>query len=152
MPTFVAVDLGATSGRVVRVHVDAGTIALEPVHRFATKAIDGPGGARHWDVDALLADVGAGVAAAAQRGDVESVGVDAWGVDYGLLDSSGRLLTPVHSYRSSRTDGVLDEVVGRIGRERIFRHHRQPVPPDQHAVPTRVGARVGGVRARPSDC
>ena len=121
MPTFVAVDLGATSGRVVRVHVDAGTIALEPVHRFATKAIDGPGGARHWDVDALLADVGAGVAAAAQRGDVESVGVDAWGVDYGLLDSSGRLLTPVHSYRSSRTDGVLDEVVGRIGRERIFR-------------------------------
>ncbi len=58
---------------------------------------------------------------AVRRGAVESVGVAAWGVDYGLLDRFGRLLGPVHSYRSSRTDGVLDEVVARVGRERIFR-------------------------------
>ncbi len=121
MPTFVAIDLGATSGRVVRVRVAGDSIRLEPVHRFATQVIDGPGGARRWDIDALLREVRVGVDEAVRRGGVESVGVAAWGVDYGLLDRFGRLLGPVHSYRSSRTDGVLDEVVARIGRERIFR-------------------------------
>ena len=105
----------------MRARVAGDSIQLEPVHRFATQVIDGPGGARHWDIDALLREVRVGVEEAVRRRDVQSLGVDAWGVDYGLLDRVGRLLGPVHSYRSSRTDGVLDEVVARIGRERIFR-------------------------------
>ena len=121
MPTFVAVDLGATSGRVVRARVDADSIDLQPVHRFPTRAIDGPRGARWWDFESLVGEARVGISAATRQGDVESVGVDVWGVDYGLLDASGRVLGPVHSYRSSRTEGVLDDVVARVGRQRIFR-------------------------------
>ncbi len=60
------------------------------------------------------------MASAARRDDVRSVAVDAWGVDYGLLDRSGQLLGPVHAYRSSRTDGVMDRVTGDVGRSRIY--------------------------------
>jgi rhamnulokinase len=121
VPTFAAVDLGATSGRVVNVHIDSDAIALDVVRRFATATIAGPGGALAWDFDALLAEIRGGLIDAAQRAPLESVAVDAWGVDYGLLDASGARLGPVHAYRSSRTDGVMDAVLARLGRDRIYR-------------------------------
>jgi rhamnulokinase len=121
VPTFAAVDLGATSGRVVNVHIDRDAIDLDVVRRFPTRTIAGPGGALAWDFDALLADVRSGLVEAADRAPLASVAVDAWGVDYGLLDGTGRRVGPVHAYRSSRTDGVMDDVVTRIGRERIYR-------------------------------
>jgi rhamnulokinase len=121
VPTFVAVDLGATSGRVVNVHIDTDTIALDVVRRFATTTIGGPGGGLVWDFDALLAEIRRGLLDAAGRAPLESVAVDAWGVDYGLLDASGARLGPVHAYRSLRTDGVMEEVIARLGRERIYR-------------------------------
>ena len=76
------------------------------------RGVPRPGGTRHLGLRCAARDVRRGVAAAVRRGDVASVAVDAWGVDYGLLDRSGRLLGPVHAYRSSRTDGVMDAVVG----------------------------------------
>ena len=51
---------------------------------------------------------------------VESVAVDSWAIDYGLLDGDGRRLGPVHAYRSARTDGVMDAVCSRVGRDRIY--------------------------------
>lgn len=120
MPTFVAVDLGATSGRVVNVQVSASSIDLDLVRRFPTKAIPGAGGALMWDVDDLVAEVGLGLAQAADRARADSVAIDSWGVDYGLLDDVGQRLGPVHAYRSSRTDGVMDAVCARVGRERIY--------------------------------
>jgi rhamnulokinase len=120
VPTFVAVDLGATSGRVVNVRIAEDTIALDVVRRFPTTSITGSGGALAWDFDAVLAEVRTGLVEAAQRGPLESVAVDAWGVDYGLLDRSGHLLGPVHAYRSSRTDGVMEAATERIGREHIY--------------------------------
>jgi rhamnulokinase len=120
VPTFAAVDLGATSGRVVNVDIDRDSIDLDFVHRFPTATIAGPGGALAWDFDRLLAEVSRGLVEAAQRARLESVAVDAWGVDYGLLDASGDRVGPVHAYRSSRTDGVMDAVVARVGRERIY--------------------------------
>jgi rhamnulokinase len=120
VPTFVAVDLGATSGRVVNVQVEDGAIALDAVRRFPTTTIAGPGGALAWDFSAVLAEVRAGLVEAARRGPVESVAVDAWGVDYGLLDASGNRVGPIHAYRSSRTDGVMEAVTARVGRERIY--------------------------------
>jgi rhamnulokinase len=120
VPTFVAVDLGATSGRVVNVLVDDGAIALDVVRRFPTTTVAGPGGALAWDFAAVLAQVRAGLVEAVRRGPVESVAVDAWGVDYGLLDPSGNRVGPVHAYRSSRTDGVMEAVTARIGRDRIY--------------------------------
>ena len=120
MPTFAAVDLGATSGRVVNVHIDREELALDVVRRFPTTTVAGPGGALAWDFDALLTEIRRGLIEAAQRAPLESVAVDAWGVDYGLLDSAGNRLGAVHAYRSSRTDGVMDEVLGRLGRDRIY--------------------------------
>ena len=120
MPTFVAVDLGATSGRVVNVRIGRDVIELEPVRRFPTVAVAGPDGDLTWDFDALLNDVTIGLADASRRQRAESVAVDSWGVDYGLLDDDGRRLGPVHAYRSARTDGVMDAACERVGRERIY--------------------------------
>jgi rhamnulokinase len=61
-----------------------------------------------------------GLVEAARRGPVRSVAIDSWAVDYGLLDDGGQLVGPVHSYRSARTNGVMDEVCGRVGREHIY--------------------------------
>jgi rhamnulokinase len=120
VPTFVAVDLGATSGRVVNVRIEDDAITLDVVRRFPTPTIAGEDGALAWDYDAVLAEVRAGVIAAAQRARLESLAVDAWGVDYGLLDAAGNRLGPVHAYRSSRTTGVMEAVTARVGRDRIY--------------------------------
>jgi rhamnulokinase len=99
-----AVDLGASSGRVMRGVVRDGRVALEEVRRFG----NGPvrvGNTLHWDVLGLYREVLAGLRAA---GDVASVGIDTWAVDYGLLDRTGALVgNPVH-YRDARTDGVAE--------------------------------------------
>ena len=92
MPTFAAVDLGATNGRFVNVLIDHDTIDLDVVKRFATRTIAGPGGALAWDFDALLAEVQSGLIEAVGRERLASVAVDAWGIDYRLLDATGRQL------------------------------------------------------------
>jgi rhamnulokinase len=102
MKTVAAVDLGASSGRVVRGVVGDGTVHVEEVHRFP----NGPVRLRdtlHWDVLGLYREVLAGLALA---GDLDGIGIDSWAVDYGLLDGRGALLgNPVH-YRDSRTAGI----------------------------------------------
>jgi rhamnulokinase len=120
VPTFVAVDLGATSGRVVNVRIDRDAIGLDLVRRFPTVAVGGPDGDLMWDFDALLRDATSGLSAAAARERAESVAVDSWAIDYGLLDRDGRRIGPVHAYRSARTDGVMEAVCTRVGRERIY--------------------------------
>jgi rhamnulokinase len=120
MATYAAVDLGATSGRVVNVHLDDAGIRLELIRRFNTTTTTTSEGSTVWDYEALRENVREGLIDAASRSPIRSVGVDSWAVDYGLLDESGQLVGPVHSYRSSRTDGVMDEVCKRLGREHIY--------------------------------
>ena len=120
MPTYAAVDLGATSGRVVNVHVDGDEVRLDPVSRFNTTTTTTPDGSTAWDYESLRAHVRRGLIEAASRSPLRSVGVDSWAVDYGLLDEAGNLVGPVHSYRSVRTDGVMAEVCERLGRDRIY--------------------------------
>ncbi|MFE7893290.1 rhamnulokinase family protein [Streptomyces sp. NPDC057412] len=103
---YAAVDLGASSGRVMVGRVGAGTLELTEAHRFPNRPVRVPEGLR-WDVLALYAGVLDGLRAA---GPVDSVGIDGWAVDYGLLDADGALLgNPVH-YRDTRTDGVARTV------------------------------------------
>jgi rhamnulokinase len=105
MRTLVAVDLGASSGRVMAARVDADTLDLGEVARFDNVPVRA-GGTLHWDVLRLYRGVLDGLRAAGRDGPVDSVGIDTWAVDYGLLDADGRLLgNPVH-YRDARTDGV----------------------------------------------
>ncbi|WP_405828527.1 rhamnulokinase family protein [Streptomyces sp. NBC_01176] len=104
--TFAAVDLGASSGRVMVGRVGPEALDLTEAHRFPNRPVRVPEGLR-WDVLALYAGVLDGLRAAGQ---VDSVGIDSWAVDYGLLDADGALLgNPVH-YRDTRTEGVAEQV------------------------------------------
>ncbi|HWS33084.1 MAG TPA: rhamnulokinase family protein [Actinoplanes sp.] len=103
---FAAVDLGASSGRVVVGRFGPGELELEVVHRFANEPVR-VGGTLHWDILSLYRGVLDGLRKA---GPVRSIGIDSWAVDYGLIDVDGALLgNPVH-YRDSRTDGIADRV------------------------------------------
>jgi rhamnulokinase len=116
----VAVDLGASSGRVMLGHAGEDVLELTEVHRFPNRPVE-VAGTLHWDVLALYAGAVDGIRAAARSaGTLHGVGVDSWAVDYGLLDAQGQLLgNPVH-YRDRRTDGVMDKVVEQIGADILY--------------------------------
>jgi len=100
-----AVDLGASAGRVIAARVTASGIELHEVSRFPNEPVSA-GGTLYWDILRLYGSVVSGLRSAASSFPLASAGIDAWGVDYGLLDATGALLgNPVH-YRDSRTDGV----------------------------------------------
>jgi rhamnulokinase len=108
---FAAVDLGASSGRVMLGRVGPGVLELTEVHRFPNRPVR-TGSTLHWDILALYRGVLDGLRAAAEAtgGRLAGVGIDGWAVDYGLLDFSGELLgSPVH-YRDERTEGVAEKV------------------------------------------
>jgi rhamnulokinase len=116
----VAIDLGAESGRVVLGRFDGYRVALEEVHRFPTPPRPHDGHLR-WDLHNLWSQIRAGLAAAGEAaGTVDAVGVDAWGVDYGLLGRDGELLGDPVSYRDARTSGMVEEAIGRVGQERLY--------------------------------
>jgi rhamnulokinase len=119
-----AVDLGASSGRVVLARVEPDRVDLDVVHRFPNVPVRLPDGL-HWDVLRLYAEVLEGLAAAAraasERGEaLVSVGIDSWAVDYGLLDASGALLGNPFHYRDSRTEKVIDEVHQRVSPAELY--------------------------------
>ena len=145
---FAAVDLGASSGRVMVGRVGPSTVELTEAHRFANEPVR-VGGTLHWDILALYRGVLDGLRRA---GPVDGIGIDSWAVDYGLLDASGALLgNPVH-YRDARTDGV-PERVARAGRRRpAVRDHRAAEAAVQHRVPAGRGGRHAAVRGGRSSC
>lgn len=113
----IAVDLGAESGRVMRVQVDEGGLRVEEVHRFPNIPVK-VRQTLYWDALRLWHEITTGIDAAADG--ALSVGVDAWGVDFALLDRQGNLLgNPVH-YRDSRTEGMYDWVFARVPKRTIF--------------------------------
>ncbi|MGK5556418.1 rhamnulokinase [Actinomadura kijaniata] len=109
-PRFAAVDLGASSGRVITARVGDG-LELTEVRRFPNRPVRA-GGTLYWDILGLYGNVLDGLRDA---GPVASVGIDSWAVDYGLLDAAGALVgNPVH-YRDARTDGVMERVRADLG-------------------------------------
>ncbi|MFJ3811637.1 rhamnulokinase family protein [Streptomyces sp. NPDC090073] len=119
--SFAAVDLGASSGRVMVGTVHSGGLHLNEVHRFPNRPVR-IHDALHWDVLSLYQGVLDGLrqAGLAAGGRLDGVGVDSWAVDYGLLDSTGALLgNPVH-YRDDRTAGVAERVRALIPPEELY--------------------------------
>ncbi|MBL1103965.1 rhamnulokinase [Streptomyces sp. 5-8] len=113
---YAAVDLGASSGRVMVGRVGPDSVELSEAHRFPNRPVRVPEGLR-WDVLALYGGVLDGLRAA---GPVDSVGVDGWAVDYGLLDADGALLgNPVH-YRDTRTEGVAEKVWATVPASELY--------------------------------
>ena len=114
--SVAAIDLGASSGRVVRGTVGPDTLEIETVARFPNGPVERADGL-HWDLPALLDHSLAGLRAA---GPVASIGVDAWAVDYGLL-RGGELLGLPWSYRDARTAAGVEAVHARIGPDELYR-------------------------------
>jgi rhamnulokinase len=113
---FGAIDLGASSGRVFVGRLDDGRVALEELHRFANQPVRLPDGL-HWDVVHLYAEA---LGALRDTGDLDGVGVDTWGVDYGLLDERGRLLGLPYHYRDDRTEGTVERAFARVPADELY--------------------------------
>lgn len=115
----LAFDLGASSGRAVLGTLQDGRIAIEEVHRFSNDPVL-MDDTLYWDFLRLLHEIKKGLVAARDAGGFDTVGVDTWGVDFGLLDADGRLLeNPVH-YRDHRTDGVPEEIFRILPRQTVY--------------------------------
>lgn len=115
----LAVDLGASSGRVMLGRFNGETICLEELHRFSNDPVQ-LGDTMYWDFLRLFHEIKQGLLKAKQYGKIDSVSVDTWGVDFGLLDEAGRLLeNPVH-YRDARTSGMLEAAFQKIDKERFY--------------------------------
>ncbi|HJT32141.1 MAG TPA: FGGY family carbohydrate kinase, partial [Pirellulales bacterium] len=117
---YVAADLGASGGRVVAGAFDGRRLRLEELHRFENRAVAAAGGL-FWNVLTLWSNVCDGLRIAGSRyGAVQSVGVDTWGVDFGLLGRGDVLLENPRSYRDPRSEGMLERVLELVSREEIF--------------------------------
>jgi rhamnulokinase len=117
---YLAVDLGAESGRVVLGRFDGGRVSLEEIHRFPNTPVRLPDGL-HWDVLRILSEIKDGLAKAVREEEIEGIGIDSWGVDFGLLDGEGALVSNPYHHRDARTEGMMDEAFGLVGKEEIYR-------------------------------
>ena len=119
MTAFAAVDLGASSGRVMLGRVGPDQLELTEVHRFRNGAVRLPDGL-YWDVLGLYTDVLTGLRAAAREEHLAGLAVDSWAVDYGLLDARGTLQGNPRHYRDPRTDAVIDDVHAKLDPARLY--------------------------------
>jgi rhamnulokinase len=117
-----AVDLGATSGRVMLGRVAPHELALEPVARFPNGPETGADGTLHWNLTGLFGEVRRGLERALDAG-IASVGIDAWAVDYGLLSEDGALLAEPFHYRDQRNLGGVERVHGILPFEQLYRRN-----------------------------
>ncbi len=118
--SLAAIDLGASSGRVIVGRVSPDTLAIDEVHRFPNDPITLPDGL-HWDVVGLYRSIVEGLRrASATAPDLAGVAVDSWGVDYGLLDATGALVGLPFHYRDGRTDGVAARVDAIVSPDRLY--------------------------------
>jgi rhamnulokinase len=120
MSSYVTVDLGATSGRVVLGRLQRGRLDVAEVHRFRNEP-SGSGRKQHWDAEELLAQtvIGLRQAAAELDGAAGSIGVTAWGVDVGVLDEDNQLLAPIQHYRAASAEAA-QALLDRLGAEELF--------------------------------
>ncbi len=118
---YIAVDLGAESGRVILGTVAEDKLSLEEIHRFANGPIEIKGSLR-WDFQKLFSEIKAGIQKAVKHTEcpIACIAVDSWGVDFGLLDSNGQLLEAPYHYRDSRTDGMMNKAFDIIGKREIY--------------------------------
>lgn len=121
MKRYLALDLGAESGRAVLGSFDGNTVGIEEIHRFPNEPVRASDGL-HWDVLRLWHEIQRGIRATATAGitSLDGVGLDTWGVDFGLLGEDGSLLANPFHYRDSRTDGMPDEVFGIVSADEIY--------------------------------
>lgn len=122
---LLALDLGAESGRAILGQFDGDRLHLSEVHRFTNGPVRLPDSSGEkislrWDILRMWSEIQHGLGLAAQHNPLSGVGLDTWGVDFGLLDRQGELIGNPYHYRDDRTDGMLEEAYQRVPREEIF--------------------------------
>src|SRR4051812_18590358 len=121
MKRYLAIDLGAESGRAVLGSFDGNTLGIEEIHRFGNEPVR-TAGELHWDALRLWHEIQNGIRATAASGitDLDGMGLDTWGVDFALLGEGGTLLGNPFHYRDSRTDGVMDRALARVPADEVY--------------------------------
>ena len=116
---ILAFDFGASSGRAILATYDGEKIKMEEVHRFSNDPVT-VCGTFYWDVLRLFFEIKQGITKAVHQGGFDAIGIDTWGVDFGLLDKKGRLLNnPVH-YRDTRTVGMMEKVFQTVPQKELY--------------------------------
>jgi rhamnulokinase len=118
---YIAVDLGAESGRVMLGSVSKNKLVLEEIHRFGNGPVEENGSLR-WDFNRLFSEIKAGIKKAVKvaRAQVWGIGVDSWGVDFGLLDVDGKLVENPYHYRDSQTNGMREKAFELMSKREIY--------------------------------
>lgn len=117
MKKLIVCDIGASSARVFSAGFDGGALSLDVLHRFSNKPII-VGASLYWDIFALHEGLKRGIAAAGNE--ANSIGIDSFSNDYLLFDASGTMIEPPHTYRDSRTLGMVEEMDKRISRKELY--------------------------------
>ena len=122
MKNFLALDLGAESGRAIAGSLDGGILALRELHRFPNTPVRLPTGL-YWDTLRLFHEIVEGLAAAGrEKLPVAGIGIDTWGVDFALLGRDGALADNPRHYRDARTNGVMEKTFSVVSRQEVFEH------------------------------
>lgn len=112
-------DFGASSGRAILAWFDDMMIRTEEVHRFKNRGVS-VNGTLYWDILALYNEIKTGLVKAHRAGGFDSVGIDTWGVDYGIIDKNGFLMSNPVQYRDKRTDGMVGEAEELIPLDKLY--------------------------------
>src|SRR5690606_2691676 len=116
----IAVDIGASSGRLILGYLEQGLLKLKEIHRFENKIVK-KDNLFCWEVEKLFQEIMNGLKKCGERGIYpDSIGIDTWAVDFVLLDEHDRPLTDAVSYRDPRTDGMMEEVFDLISKDRLY--------------------------------
>ena len=116
---ILAFDFGASSGRAIIGHFDGKKIELEEIHRFLNEPVE-VNGALYWDILRLYHELKQGIIKADQAGGVDSMGIDTWGVDFGLIGKDGQLLANPFHYRSSHTENAVAMLEEVLSKDELF--------------------------------
>ncbi len=118
---YIAIDIGAESGRVMLGSVSSKKLELEQVHRFDNGPVQQDEALR-WDFNKIFSEIKTGITKATKQAGAQvwSLGIDTWGVDFGLLDSSGQLIENPYHYRDSRTNGVMEKAFELMLKRQIY--------------------------------
>jgi len=118
---MLAFDFGASSGRGLLGRFNGTRLEIEEIHRFSNDPVD-IAGHTYWDILRLYWEMQQGLIkfATSKQGEIASIGIDTWGVDFGLLDKAGRLVGNPYHYRDRRNEGMIEEACRRVPKEEIF--------------------------------
>ncbi len=120
MSHYLAFDLGAESGRAMLGTLSGGKLELEELHRFANTPVR-EDGAIYWDYDRLWTEIRGGITIASERSvPLAGIGIDTWGVDFGLLDANGNIIERPRHYRDPRNNGIMEKLFAVVPRDHVF--------------------------------